>query len=107
MWNDNGTKIIEGDSTVLYSHAITGIPGLVDGGVSVYPNPAKGRFTVGTNSTINAIEIYSLSGKRVYSDYNFNKQSTKDIDLSAYAKGVYFLKAISGTKVYTRKVIVH
>jgi len=106
FWNNDGTKVIEGDSTLLYFHAITGIPGLADVSVSIYPNPAKGKFTIGSNSAITAIEVYNLPGKRLLSDFNVKQQTLKEIDLSGYAKGIYILKIYSGTKYYTRKVIV-
>ena len=106
-WNSAGTKVLSGDSTCnYYNTGFNGIPGLKDGNVSVYPNPSRGKITLSSNSAINAVEIFSLSGKRVYADYNLKPQTSNDIDLTGYAKGIYIMKVHNGAKVYISKVVV-
>jgi hypothetical protein len=73
---------------------------------SVYPNPINGKFTISNNSNISSIEIFNLSGTRVYSDFKFKKQTLSEIDLTGYAKGIYLVKIYDGTKSQSRKVIV-
>jgi hypothetical protein len=106
MWNSEGTKVIEGDSIRIYFQTSTGMQGIPEAGVSIYPNPAKGKVAIRANTQINSVEIYNLQGKRIYTDYSFNMQSSKQIDLTGYSKGVYILKAINEAKIYTRKVII-
>jgi hypothetical protein len=106
-WNLEGTAIESGDSTRVYYHlAVTAIPGLSEANISVYPNPAKGKLTINSSRPITAIEVYSLSGKRIYSDFDVNQQTSKEIDLSGYSKGIYIMKIYNGTKSYKRKVVV-
>lgn len=77
-----------------------------DDGFSVYPNPTNGKFTIKSDGTVSTIEIYNLSGARVYSDFNSKKQTSNEIDLSGYAKGIYLVKIYDGKKMYSRKVVV-
>ena len=108
VWNTGGTYAYwSSDSTHYYFHAVvTGIAGIKDAGISVYPNPSRGKITLSSNSAVNAVEIFSLSGKRVYADYNLKPQTSNDIDLTGYAKGIYIMKVHNGAKVYISKVVV-
>jgi hypothetical protein len=105
-WDATGAKLASGDSSYYYFHTVeTGIPGLNASNTAVYPNPAKGKITISSNSPISAIEIYNLSGKRIFADYKIRQQS-KEIDLTGYAKGMYFVKIYNGTTFYNRKVVI-
>jgi hypothetical protein len=77
-----------------------------DDDISVYPNPTDGKFTIVSKSNISSIEIYNLSGARIYSDFNFKKHTLSEIDLTGYAKGIYLLIMYDGAKIQSRKVIV-
>lgn len=58
-------------------------------GVSVYPNPTSNRIRISYNSDqILTIELYGLSGNQIISE---NFQSKKEIDLSKYKPGLYYL----------------
>ncbi|MDO9254107.1 MAG: T9SS type A sorting domain-containing protein [Bacteroidales bacterium] len=107
-WND-ASKITRNDSTAYYYHTvITGINDLKIRGenVSIYPNPCNGRFTISSENNISTIEIYNLSGKLICSNYNVNHQTSEEVYLSGFAKGIYFLKIFDGTICFNRKVIV-
>jgi len=107
-WNYGGTDtVILGDSTYNYYHiVITGMPGLAEDNVLIYPNPAKGKFNIRSSIPISALEIYNLAGKRIYADFKYNQQTSNEIDLSSYSKGVYILKFHSGIKIYNSNVVV-
>lgn len=70
----------------------------------VYPNPGNGVFTINTNALKNGDEIVLLDavGKKVQSINCSLGKSTYTIDLTGYAKGVYFLS----TQNSTQKIIV-
>lgn len=96
-----------GDSTYYYYHTVvTGLSRPMETGVTIYPNPSRGKVTLNSNSPINAVEIYNISGRRVYSNYNFKQQPSGEIDLSGYAKGIYIMRVHNGAMVYNRKVVV-
>ena len=64
---------------------------------NIYPNPTTGGF--------------HLSGKyftEVYNDLGvvILMQTTNEIDLSNYPKGIYFVKVTDGEKTYTSKIVV-
>ncbi|WP_458628342.1 T9SS type A sorting domain-containing protein [Winogradskyella sp. PC D3.3] len=72
----------------------------------LYPNPTSDDITISTkDDTEKTLEIYSLSGRRIYSN-RFYKELT--IDLRSYASGVYFAK-VMGDNIYEKviKIIVN
>jgi len=78
--------------------------------LSVYPNPTSGMFTVSISNAEASdltLELVNISGQVVYrnevkSVYSYNEE----IDASAFAKGVYYLKVNDGEKVKIEKVVI-
>jgi hypothetical protein len=58
-----------------------------------YPNPSAGIFTFNDTKNLKTIEICDIFGQLILSQGN-----KKQIDLSGFAKGIYFAK-INGEKV--------
>ncbi|WP_407556674.1 T9SS type A sorting domain-containing protein [Winogradskyella sp. 4-2091] len=56
----------------------------------LYPNPAYDILIIESNKTIKALEIYSVTGKRLTVMQNTNR-----IDVSALHNGMYFIKIYS------------
>jgi hypothetical protein len=76
----------------------------------IQPNPAHGSVTIsirGVNEP-STLTITSMEGKTMLSENIEGSASTvlKQMDLSGYAKGVYFVQLRSGKKVLTEKMIV-
>ncbi len=89
-----------------YKNSTTGISGVVfsDEGLSIYPNPTTGKFTIETNSTTPlAITILDITGKQVF---NSKSIGDLDIDLSHLPKGVYIVNAKSDKDIKTQKIII-
>lgn len=75
---------------------ITGISELiVPGSLQVYPNPGKGKFFVDTGCECQ-LKVYDLTGKLLIE--SASKTGHRELDLSIYQNGVYFLN-ISGTEI--------
>jgi len=77
----------------------------------IYPNPAKDIINIEIGNTCEQeteIELLTVSGQVIYrKEYkNSNSPFIKQIDLSGYSKGVYFLKIRQEGAVYNGKVIV-
>lgn len=74
--------------------------------ISVYPNPSTGIFTIqfANHSFSGALEIYTISGKRVYSQTVENKVQL-DLDLQL-AKGIYLLKLSSQNQNLPQRLII-
>ena len=117
--NDNGYAVV-GASSSLGTHGAhdywviklsqdnVGINELqTSGEIKIYPNPSKGIFRISTNSnqTLKDIIVYDVLGNIIYQQLK-EKETTVTIDLSAHAKGVYFVKVIEDTRVSLSKVVL-
>ncbi len=67
---------------------------------SIFPNPANHMFTIQNTDVNDAIIVYDLVGKKVYS--NFASSTLHNVDVSNWRKGVYLVE-VNGDK---QKVIV-
>ncbi len=75
--------------------------------VSIFPNPTYGKIQIqALGLTIQGIEVYSVLGEKIYSTSDFKQQSLKEIDLSNFQKGIYFVKIYDGEKTYTKKIVL-
>ena len=76
----------------------------------VYPNPTTGNLNIQLNSLekedLNLV-VMSLNGSIVYRDEMNSNQNgiTKKIDLSRFAKGIYFIRLFNKTKSLVKKII--
>jgi len=76
-------------SECYYDSSVSSIQAMVFDRYSVYPNPVDDILTISpSNSTISRIEIFNISGEKVYSQIYEGV-----IDISSLSKGMYFLKA--------------
>lgn len=71
-----------------------------------YPNPNSGRFIIVSDIADNGvIDIYSITGEKIYSHNVSSLQNTK-VDIPTFARGVYVLRITAPEGVYTRKMIL-
>jgi len=77
--------------------------------IIIFPNPSNGIFTITVPEGINVakIEIFDITGKYVYSTSAFKSSDIIQLNLSAYKKGIYFVKMISGDKSWISKAIIN
>ena len=78
--------------------------------VKIFPNPVSNMLTVSISGKEQhlLLTLTSASGTVVYTERlsNIPADFSKKLDMSGYARGVYFLKLSEGTREYTEKVIV-
>lgn len=73
--------------------------------VDLFPNPSSGKFLLESASKISWFSVYDFAGTIVIEqDYINSIQNT--IDLSAYPKGIYFLKISSDKRSKTLKLVL-
>lgn len=70
-----------------------------------YPNPGNGRFILQSKFEVKAIEIYNVSGSKIYTHNLIKKQGPEEIDISAFPSGIYMVSLFDGRKRYTGKLI--
>jgi hypothetical protein len=77
----------------------------------VYPNPAEDRINIEIDNTgeqETVIELVTVTGMVIYrKEYRNNQdQFTGQIDVSGYARGMYFIRISQGGAVYNGKIVL-
>lgn len=82
----------------------SGVSSIVDGKSRLYPNPAIDVTTIEANSTINNIEVYSLTGIKMI-DVSGNGKDRMVIDISALPVGHYIVMANTSNGVERHRLM--
>ncbi|MES2566085.1 MAG: ELWxxDGT repeat protein [Bacteroidota bacterium] len=72
--------------------------------INIFPNPSTGKFKIESNhkfSKNTVFEVYNSLGDKV-----LQQQNPKDIDLSNFSKGVYFVNITEDGQTFTKKIIL-
>ena len=59
--------------------------------INIYPNPASSKLYISHASEISRVEIYNMTGSRVFSQVNISSEA---IDISELNSGLYFISVI-------------
>jgi hypothetical protein len=82
----------------------------ISGGVSIFPNPASGKFTIQSlTGKISQITITNISGQTIFKKDFINplhQEGSIEIDLANQAKGIYLIQVKTAKEVYNQKIIV-
>ncbi|MGU3376443.1 T9SS type A sorting domain-containing protein [Chryseobacterium sp. M5A1_1a] len=70
--------------------------------VIIYPNPVKDIINISGASVISDVEIFDISGRKVF---ELKKVNGSQINIKHLEKGTYLLKGIVDKQVYTLKMI--
>ena len=101
---------------------VTGASGINDNtsdipAFDLYPNPSTGKFILqyGNPGFSNgnlydddlqaSMEIFNLSGGKIYELPGFIARVSNEIDISSLSDGVYFVRIYDRKKIYTQKLI--
>ena len=126
--NFNPTAAGVGAQTAIYSYTdangcsgnatvsiqVNACVGLVENtlanGVSVYPNPNNGSFTLGVSANVTelTIKITDMQGRFVYTsvENNVNAGFVKQISLDTQSSGMYLMHIITNGEQQTKKISV-
>ncbi|MGM0498473.1 MAG: T9SS type A sorting domain-containing protein, partial [Bacteroidota bacterium] len=92
--------------TANYTEETTSIdPSLSGDEFKIYPNPTEGRISVKTDNPEGSVHIHNLTGKIIFKKH-INKE-VLHIDLSGKPSGIYFIKIITDTNTFTKKLILN
>jgi hypothetical protein len=89
-------------------HSSTSTVGIEDYGnsisslIKIYPNPSNGIIYI---EPLTSVSNYSIEIFNVYGSKSSEVQNAKQVDLSQYTSGLYFLKVQSGDKYSVSKII--
>ncbi|WP_407557398.1 S8/S53 family peptidase [Winogradskyella sp. 4-2091] len=84
----------------------------ISNSLMVFPNPSKGEFTVSFDTKANSddvkIDIYDISGRKVFNNVYSNNASrfTETISLNGVEPGVYVANIVNGNNTTSRKIII-
>ena len=79
--------------------------------LNVYPSPSTGAFTLRLSTELSgtlSVSIKDLSGKEVltFAQANFSGSFKKEMDMSNYAAGVYYISATIANKTFNSEVVI-
>ncbi len=77
--------------------------------LNVYPNPTNGLVTISSENTVSShltIQVMNIEGSKIVNEQSgaVNGAIHKTIDLSSYAKGIYFIRVITDKATIIKKV---
>ncbi len=85
---------------------VLSISDLNDVTFNTYPNPASEHIMVTSNKTISRIELYSITGQKVFNEET--STSSYKLPLTEYVDGVYFLRMYNGKQSFSvQKIIIN
>jgi hypothetical protein len=99
------------DNAIVTVNACVGVDEpFVAAGMNLFPNPNNGSFTLTINDadyTEITMELVTVEGRVVYSDKASEVKGVyvKQLDLTAHANGIYFLRVTANGQSYMQKVV--
>jgi hypothetical protein len=77
---------------------------------NVFPNPSNGIVQVemekATDVSSFQMDVINSEGRKIYAVRNLEQKSLNEIDLTAFGKGIFFIRVYDGVGSYTRKVLI-
>jgi hypothetical protein len=104
-----GTSALGCTAVAVVTQSVSTCDGIPDAGemenFSLYPNPNTGSFFIEAPFGDKLIRVTDISGREIYSS-TFTGEK-EGVDLSAYAKGFYYVQVTMPAGQKTFKVLIH
>ncbi|MCK4677996.1 MAG: T9SS type A sorting domain-containing protein, partial [Bacteroidales bacterium] len=100
------------DPIEVYADDCTGLPEDLNAqlDINVYPNPSDGIFNLEISGATGMMELYILDykGQLIHQDKieNVSGDYLKELDISTYPKGIYFLKLVGDKVMRIEKIVI-
>jgi hypothetical protein len=72
--------------------------------ISVYPNPSPGLFEISGLADLLQIKVFDPSLNLIL-EKEIQPNTSFQVDLSSFSKGIYLLKGVSSKKIYSQKLL--
>ncbi|MDR0969065.1 MAG: Ig-like domain-containing protein, partial [Lentimicrobiaceae bacterium] len=103
----NGTATItattdDGGSTAFctINATVSGIEDIANQGITIFPNPVKDELFIDSETAIQKVEIYSITGALLLEESNVNEK----INVSALPQGLYVVKLYTNEGISSHKL---
>ena len=96
-------KIVNNDGRFEYSNVQK--VQLKDVKVSVSPNPASNEILINASETINSVELYDITGRRIMVKENINQNQVR-LQITSVKEGTYIVKSNIGGEINTTQILV-
>ena len=97
---ENGISVITG-----FKVSGTGMSGDFANEITLYPNPATGRFMIMGIDESAVIEIFDIQGQLIHGEISKTKQG-KEVNLSGMQPGIYLVKVNQNGHIIYKKLIL-
>ena len=87
--------------SVTFTEIVSGIESVIAHQLKIFPNPARDEIFITSDYRIKKVEIYSLTGRLLLSDSNFNER----ISVSHFPQGVYLVIVYVGNGFEVKKIV--
>ncbi|MBN2213231.1 MAG: choice-of-anchor D domain-containing protein [Bacteroidales bacterium] len=88
---------------------VTALESLTDAGVSLYPNPTKGKIYLSVENAdhmLITVEFTNITGDVMMNDRFRCSGIARELDLTSFSKGMYFMKITSDDCSVVKKIII-
>lgn len=93
----------------LYFDTRADVPLAVDentiNGLTYFPNPTSTVLNVRANTSLNGVQVYSITGAKVLDIQNDELTNNISVNTSNLAAGIYVMRVIAGSQIGTYKVV--
>ena len=75
--------------------------------LTIYPNPTKGKLTIESSEYLSSISVLNSVGNRlIFIDNNITFEKQISIDLSPFAKGIFFIQIELNNQLINHRIIL-
>ena len=82
-----------------------GVEEMLVSNVKIYPNPASDKLYIATETEVEEVVVYTITGVVVSQQSTDNRQQTLTIDLSDLKSGIYFVKVVTENGNVVKRIV--
>ena len=75
--------------------------------IKLFPNPSKGILNISSKEPINSVEIFDLTGRKVYNSYKDENRTNWQININNLRNALYLIKIQTNLGTTTKQLIIN